>query len=121
MYKSFQNINLKGNFWVYASYNDVRYNKDQDALNYCEKNVYLLAFWSITLVWILLAFFCALFCFCFCLACGLSSIMLCCNCGLKDNASAQRNEDQVEPQDQEEEDGNDEEQENIDKNPESQK
>lgn len=60
-----------GNVWVYRIYEPI-YEKNATTLNiFCNKTVYLYAFWTITLVYILIGAFlvggcCVLFCFCLC-------------------------------------------------------
>ncbi|XP_018336283.1 uncharacterized protein LOC108744834 isoform X2 [Agrilus planipennis] len=44
-----------GSVWVYKEY-EPNYDPNVDQLNYCNKNLYLFAFWLITSVYILLAF-----------------------------------------------------------------
>lgn len=51
-----------GNVWVYGIGDQVQYNQLTDPATYCDKLVYLFAFWSITATWILIG----LSCFCCC-------------------------------------------------------
>uniref|UniRef100_A0A8C6ULH1 Si:dkey-19b23.12 n=1 Tax=Neogobius melanostomus TaxID=47308 RepID=A0A8C6ULH1_9GOBI len=62
---------IAGNVWVYRIYEPIYVNNATTADIYCHKTVYLFAFWTITLFYILLmAFlvggFCVLFCFLLC-------------------------------------------------------
>ncbi|XP_041842617.1 transmembrane protein 272-like [Melanotaenia boesemani] len=62
---------ITGNVWIYSIY-EPNYNKTATDVNlYCNKTLYLFAFWTTTLVYILLGLFlvigcCVLFCFCLC-------------------------------------------------------
>ncbi|KAM3591308.1 uncharacterized protein V6R79_026439 [Siganus canaliculatus] len=62
---------IAGNVWIYSIYQP-NYNKDPASTDlYCNKNLYLFAFWITTLVYIFLGVvvlgaFCTLFCFCLC-------------------------------------------------------
>ncbi|XP_075251027.1 uncharacterized protein LOC142343190 [Convolutriloba macropyga] len=58
---------IAGNIWVYREYNDVNYD-DPLSKNYCDKLVYLFAFWSITTVYIFCALAMTCCCCAFCLA-----------------------------------------------------
>ncbi|XP_033182608.1 transmembrane protein 272-like [Anabas testudineus] len=62
---------IAGNVWIYSIY-EPNYNKNTTNVDpYCNKTLYLFAFWSTTLVYILLGLFflcgfCVLFCFYLC-------------------------------------------------------
>ncbi|XP_061565547.1 transmembrane protein 272-like [Cololabis saira] len=62
---------ITGNVWIYSIYQP-NYNKTTTAVDpFCDKTLYLFAFWSTTLIYILLGLFlligfCVLFCFCLC-------------------------------------------------------
>ncbi|RVE60510.1 hypothetical protein OJAV_G00181540 [Oryzias javanicus] len=62
---------IAGNVWIYSIY-EPNYNKNTTSTDlYCDKTVYLFAFWTTTLVYIIagllmVAGCCFLLCFCFC-------------------------------------------------------
>ncbi|XP_069563638.1 transmembrane protein 272 [Brachyistius frenatus] len=62
---------ITGNVWIYSIY-EPNYNKNTTNVEpYCDKTLYLFAFWITTLIYILLGLFlaggcCVLFCFCLC-------------------------------------------------------
>ncbi|KAF7230262.1 transmembrane protein 272 [Nothobranchius furzeri] len=62
---------ITGNVWIYSIYQP-NYNKNAtDIDSYCNKSLYLFAFWTTTLVYIMLALFviigfCVLLCMCLC-------------------------------------------------------
>ncbi|KAM4536669.1 transmembrane protein 272-like [Odontesthes bonariensis] len=59
---------ITGNVWIYSIY-EPNYNKNTTNVDpYCDKTVYLFAFWTTTLVYILIGFF--LFIGCCCCCCG---------------------------------------------------
>ncbi|XP_078132435.1 transmembrane protein 272 isoform X2 [Sander vitreus] len=62
---------IAGNVWIYSIY-EPNYNKNTTNVDpYCDRTLYLFAFWTTTLVYILLGLFlvggcCVLCCFCLC-------------------------------------------------------
>ncbi|KAG7262399.1 hypothetical protein CRUP_024067 [Coryphaenoides rupestris] len=62
---------IAGNVWIYSIY-EPNYDRNSTAVDpYCDRTLYLFAFWTTTLVYILLALFmfggcCVLLCFCVC-------------------------------------------------------
>ncbi|KAM7366308.1 hypothetical protein PAMP_015758 [Pampus punctatissimus] len=62
---------IAGNVWIYSIY-EPNYSKNTNSTDlYCNKTLYLFAFWTTTLIYILLGLFllggcCVLFCFCLC-------------------------------------------------------
>ncbi|KAA8579098.1 transmembrane protein 272 isoform X2 [Etheostoma spectabile] len=62
---------IAGNVWIYSIY-EPNYNKNTTSVEpYCDRTLYLFAFWTTTLVYILLGLFlvggcCVLFCFFLC-------------------------------------------------------
>lgn len=62
---------IAGNVWIYSIYKP-NYNKNTTNVDpYCDRTLYLFAFWTTTLVYILLGLFlivgcCVLICFCLC-------------------------------------------------------
>ncbi|KAM8897723.1 transmembrane protein 272-like isoform 1-T2 [Spinachia spinachia] len=62
---------IAGNVWIYSIYEPNYIRNSTNAEPYCDKTVYLFAFWTTTLIYILLALSlvggcCGLFCLCLC-------------------------------------------------------
>ncbi|XP_040039094.1 transmembrane protein 272 [Gasterosteus aculeatus] len=62
---------IAGNVWIYSIYEPNYIKNSTSAEPYCDKTLYLFAFWTTTLLYIFLGLFlvcgfCVLFCFCLC-------------------------------------------------------
>ena len=53
---------ILGNYWVYSVDSEVQYNEMVNPGTYCDKLVYLFAFWSITVSWIMIGLSCVCCC-----------------------------------------------------------
>lgn len=66
---------ILGNYWVYSVDSSVQYDTLVDPANYCDKLVYLFAFWSITATWIMMGLSCLCCCGVLCFAIGCAALV----------------------------------------------